>query len=285
MQATTEQWLQYVETAFSPATHQGYAKVIRRFVRNYDKSFDELSSQDIIGYLHGHERRGVSRRTLNTWLLILRSFLRWAIDQGLIDPRIREQIPRKIKYDKTPPLAATPEEVDLLLRCGGMKSCYRLALLLMFDAGLRVSEVIGLRWGDVNLEDRTISVPGKGHKRRLLPIVSERLYERLLRASRVGTEPQWPIVWTDHAGREPDQPLAAESVRRSLREARKTVRLKRNLTPHSLRHGFATRAAKANINAKFIQQALGHCSLETTDEYLSSLVGDLDSLREALAQI
>ena len=92
-------------------------------------------------------------------------------------------------------------------------------------------------------------------------------------------------MWTDHAGREHEQPLVAESVRRSLREAQQTARLKRKLTPHNFRHGFAARAAKAGINAKFIQQALGHASLVTTDEYLASLVGDLDSLREALEQI
>ncbi len=254
-------------------------------VRSHGKSLDELINQDIVAYLHSHERRGGSRRTVNSWLLILRSFLRWAIDQELIAPKIREQIPRKIKYDKTAPVTATAEEVDLLLRYGGMQSCYRLALLLMFEAGLRVSEAIGLRWSDVNLEARTISVPGKGHKRRLLPIVSERLYERLLQASRVGTRPQWPVVWTDHASREHDQPLAAESVRRSLRAAQQTARIKRKLTPHNFRHGFAARVAKAGINAKFIQQALGHASLATTDDYLASLVGDLDGLREALAQI
>ena len=95
----------------------------------------------------------------------------------------------------------------------------------------------------------------------------------------------WPVVWIDHAGKRREEPLTPASIRQRLKQACARANLSRRLTPHCLRHGFAARAARAGINAKFIQQALGHCSLEVTQCYLDSLTGDVDSLREALSQL
>ncbi len=123
---------------------------------------------------------------------------------------------------------------------------------------------------------------GKGHKRRLLPIASRRLYQMLAAAGQGLIRPPWPVLWIGHAGKRREEPLTPASIRQRLNQACARANLSRRLTPHCLRHGFA---ARAGINAKFIQQALGHCSLEVTQCYLDSLTGDVDSLREALSQL
>ena len=80
-------------------------------------------------------------------------------------------------------MAATEPEADLLLQKGGLLAPYQLAVLLMFDTGLRVSEAAQMRWRDIDLAGGTINVLGKGNQRRLLPIASRRLYQMLVAAS------------------------------------------------------------------------------------------------------
>ena len=95
----------------------------------------------------------------------------------------------------------------------------------------------------------------------------------------------WPVVWIDHAGKRREEPLTPTSIRERLSQACHRANLSRRLTPHCLRHGFAARAARAGVNARFIQQALGHYSLDVTQRYMDSLTGDIDSLREALSAL
>ena len=97
-------------------------------------------------------------------------------------------------------MAATKEEVDLILGQGGLPAPYRLAVLLMFDLGLRVSEAAGLRWKDVDLASATITVVGKGNKLRQLPIASARLQRALAAPKKPGGRANWPVLWIDHAG-------------------------------------------------------------------------------------
>lgn len=82
-----------------------------------------------------------------------------------------------------------------------------------------------------------------------------------------------------------EEPLTPSSIRQRLNQACLAAGLTRSLTPHCFRHGFATRAARAGINSKFIQQALGHSSLDVTDRYLTSLDDDVVALRQALSPL
>ena len=78
-----------------------------------------LTAPDIIGYLQSQLARGVSRRTVNTWLIAIRSFLGWAARQGLVDAQLKQQLPITITYEPSQPVAATEEEIDLILDKGG----------------------------------------------------------------------------------------------------------------------------------------------------------------------
>lgn len=198
---------------FAASTYQGYGKVIRRLARSIDKCPKELAAQDILSYLHSHLQRGVSRHTVNTWLLTIRSFLGWAAQQGLVAPQLRQQLPSSISYELSQPVAATEQEVDLILSQGRLPAPYQLAVLLMFDMGLRVSEAAQLRWRDVDLATRTINVLGKGSKRRQLPITSLRLYQMLAAASQGVIWPHWPVVWIGHGGKRCEEPLTPTAIR------------------------------------------------------------------------
>jgi len=285
LQAVVEQWLEYVKTSLAASTHQGYASIMRRWAKHETKAPAELAAADIISYLQSHLARGVSRRTVNTWLIAIRSFLGWAARQGLVDAQLKQQLPATITYQPSKPVAATPEEIDLILGQGGLPAPYRLAILLMFDLGLRVSEATELRWKGVDLASAAITLVGKGNKLRQLPIASGRLQRALAAAHEPGAGAHWPVVWTDRAGRRRDEPLNTTTIRERLSQACEQANLSRRLTPHSLRHGFAARAAKAGVNARFIQQALGHYSLDVTQRYMDSLTGDIDGLRKALSDL
>jgi len=108
------------------------------------------------------------------------------VQQGLVAAQLKRQLPGSITYEPSQPVAATEEEVDLILGQGGLPAPYQLAVLLMFDLGLRVSEAAGLRWKDVDLASGTITIVGKGNKLRQLPIVSPRLQRALAAAQKQG---------------------------------------------------------------------------------------------------
>ncbi len=285
LQDVVEQWLEHVRISLAASTHEGYTNIIRRWAKNVTKAPDELTAPDIIGYLQSHLDRGVTRRTANSWLIAMRSFLGWAARQGLVDAQLKQQLPVTITYAPSRPVAATEEEIDLILGKGGLPAPYRLAILLMFDLGLRVSEATGLRWKDVDLTSASITVAGKGNKLRQLPIASARLQRALAAAHKPGMRADWPVIWIDHAGKRREAPLNPTSIRQRLNQACDEANLSRRLRPHCLRHGFAARAAKAGVNAKFIQQALGHYSLDVTQRYMDSLTGDIDALRKALGEL
>ncbi len=255
-----DDWLYQVEQTRADSTHNLYKSVIEQL---YDYGGDPgtWTAQTIAGFLDRCAERGNQASTRRTKLGVIRAFLS--------DMNIDLPTPESIPVTQSSPVTATEEEMDLLIRHADGK--YRLALLLMADAGLTESEVRKLRWRDVSGD--SLFVYGPASKTRTVPIITRRLAQAGEANGAGGDE----FVVPGRRGKM----LARGYLNYVLRGACARAGMERRLTARSVRHGFVARAVRRGVPAKAIQQAVGHSNLATTDRYLAELEGDADFVRRS----
>lgn len=266
-----ERWLDFILETASERTYELYSQVARELVSSVGHP-EKWKVGSVAKYLDWLREKGNSDRSRHTKLQIVRSFMRWAgesLPKGVI-----ESVPPNIRFKASPPRVAKPTDIEELIAGLDDYPTLRLAVLLMADAGLRESEVRGLRWGDV--DDGVMTIEGKGSKTRKVPAVTPRLFEAL----RDGLDSHKPseYIVPDSSGGQ----LVRGTIGRQLKAACRRLGLTA-MNPHSFRHGFAIRAVLSGIPAPLIQRALGHSSLAVTDIYLRGLDGDVQSLKEGFA--
>jgi integrase/recombinase XerC len=223
------------------------------------------------------ERASLSRR-----LSAIRSFLRFARARDWIardvgrlvpSPKAKRKLPRFLKIEDIEELLKTPDPATFLGRRD------RAILELMYASGLRVSETVGLSIGDLDLEGRWVKAFGKGSKERAVPFgpPAEEALRDYLETDRSGSTPSDPLFVNWRGGR-----LTARSVARMLHKQLVKMGSARTLSPHGLRHSFATHLLAAGADLRTIQELLGHSMLSTTQRYTHvDLGGLLDDYRGA----
>ena len=229
-------------------------------MREIDTRAIRIFLSSILGV--GEEKTTASRR-----LSAVRGFTAWLCWRGLIaeDPSLGLKGPKK---SEALPRALSYEQIDKLLTEGpeeGSKSFRRdrLVLELMYGAGLRVSELIGLNWNMVELDERMLRVMGKGDKERLVPIGAplKKLLEDWRDVTCVdGAAP----VFLSAKGAER---LTVRTVDRIVLRAAARVGL-HGVTPHTLRHSCATHMLENGAPLHVVQEMLGHESIASTQRYL-----------------
>lgn len=256
-------WIEHIETFLTRTTLESYKLILRQMVSVCGEP--ELWQADSINkFLRWCRNQGNQESSCSTKLNAVKSFLSWAGDSV---PAVT--LPKKLSFEKKQPRAATPEEVDRLLNHHLFQGPYRLALLLMADAGLRESEVRGLRWEEIG-ED--IKIHGKGRKLRLIPAdISPRLA-----ATITAFHKEAGYIVPGQSG----NILSRGWLNQLLSRACHDLHLPRILTCHCLRHGFASQAALRGVHIKAIQLALGHSNLAITSRYLEGLDGGSEMIRK-----
>lgn len=214
-----------------------------------------------------------SPATLARKIATLRSFYKWAERRGLADvnpmtlirtPRQGKRLPKAITIEQVERLLSAPAENDLL----GARD--RAMLETLYSTGIRVSELVGLNNEDLDLAGESLHVRGKGKKERIVPLGTHalaavgRYLERVKVESRSnGPLPTGkPLFVNKHGGR-----LSSRSVRRKLDKYLKQVGLDPSISPHTLRHSFATHLLDNGADLRSVQELLGHQSLSTTQVY------------------
>ncbi|SDM07276.1 integrase/recombinase XerD [Modicisalibacter muralis] len=211
----------------------------------------------------------------------LRRFYRWALEQRLIDgdplsevrlPRVRANLPDTLDEEEVERLLGAPDvETPLGLRDRAM-------LEVLYGCGLRVSELIGLRLDTVNLRQGVVRVLGKGDKERLVPMGEEaQLWvERYLRAGRgalmsdIRRPPLFP-------GRN-DGFMTRQTFWHRIKRHAQCAGIDKPLSPHTLRHAFATHLLNHGANLRVVQLLLGHSDLSTTQIYTHVAQARLETL-------
>ena len=223
-----------------------------------------------------HEKSSLCRR-----LSAIRSYLKYLRQQGLIErdvgqlvpsPKKEAYLPRFLKIEEIMELVEAP---DLTTQLGRRD---RALFEVLYACGLRVSEAVGLSWKDVDLKKKWVRVFGKGSKERMVPFgrsaqESLKLYMKDLSSTKASD----PVFINFRGTR-----LTSRSVARILTKHLIRVASAKSLSPHGIRHSFATHLMAAGADLRTIQELLGHAHLSTTQRYTHMDLGELmDEYREA----
>lgn len=166
------------------------------------------------------------------------------------------------KRAKTLPTVLSFEEVELLLQCTTNLK-HRTFFMTLYAGGLRLSEAAHLKIPDIGSQRMQLNIAsGKGRKQRLVP-----LSPRLLTALRTYWKAYRPTVYL-FPGKSPDRPYAATSIQKAIKKAAAKAQIQKNVTPHVLRHSYATGLLEAGVDILTISRLLGHASFTTTMVYL-----------------
>jgi integrase/recombinase XerC len=279
MQREIAQFLRYlqVERGASPHTLKGYREDLTAAAEYFADETGatpdpaSLTAVDLRGLLTGLHEAGFAKTSIARKLASLRSFYRFGQREGWVktNPARALRNPRK---GRTLPHFLTTEEIGKLLAAPAARTPMglrdRAILETLYSAGLRVSELVGLNDGDVDMPQGIVRVRGKGRKERLAPLGSYALkaLAAWLKVRKVA--PREPAgrkapVFTNRFGTR----LTTRSVGRLLEKYLAETGLDARTSPHTLRHSFATHLLDRGADVRSVQELLGHKSLVTTQIY------------------
>jgi len=260
---------------YQPKTITTYTAAVRKLAEHYGRSPAQIGPEEIRTYLlHLLEEKKLSSSTLNQTICALRFFYIRVLGRPWKVAKVHFQ-----KRRRKLPTVLTESEVALLLEAAKTLKD-RAILMTLYSAGLRLRELAHLQPGDIQSDGMRILIrEAKGGKQRyvalsttLLPVL--RHYFRLYRPG------QWLFF-----GESREQPIHSRTVQRMVTETARLAGLAKTVSPHTLRHSFATHLLEHGTDLRFIQEALGHNHLKTTALYthvspraLSQIVSPLDRL-------
>jgi len=265
-----------VEKGLSANTVSAYRRDLLKFDEFGKKrklALEAVRSDDLVDFLASLYRQKLESRTVARHLVTLRNFFRYAQVQELIaedpslnleSPKIRRSLPGYLRLEEVEKILARPDEKTPL----GLRD--RAMLEVLYSTGLRVSELISLRVMDVDRSAGCIRCIGKGDKERIVPIGKKALslVERYLRDARprlIGRkqQPSAPALFINSRG----GTLSRVGVWKILSAYGRQAGLRVALTPHMLRHSFATHLLERGADLRSVQLMLGHSDISTTQIY------------------
>lgn len=258
-----ERFVRYLQLRnYSQRTLDSYLRCVDRFERHLPIPYRDRSRADVERFLlHLRRDRKLSPSSQKMHLAAIRAFATHILGR----PDLTEGIPHP-KVVRSVPELPTQDELRALFAAGWARKPWHGAVLeTLFAAGLRLGEVVVLQPRDIDSAHGLVHVRrGKGAKPRSVMLSPWLL--RSLRRYWVAARPPGP--WLFPGQRKLTEPIATKSVQNAVAMAAKDIGLKRRLTPHVLRHAFATGLLDNGVDLRTIQRLLGHASLETTTVYL-----------------
>jgi integrase/recombinase XerD len=260
-----------------PKTQEAYIRAVRKLAAYLKGSPDTASVEDLRNFQLHLVDAGTSPITLNATLTGLKFF--FDVTLGRIELMAKMQ---PVKVPRTLPVVLSPEEVSRLI-AAARNIKHQVALSVAYGTGLRVSEVVGLKVTDVDSQRMTLRVEqGKGRKDRyamLSPVLLQRLrsWWRIAHAQGKILPGGWLFP-----GLDPMDPLSTRQLNRAVHAAAEAAGIDKRVSPHTLRHSFATHLLERKVDIRVIQVLLGHKKLETTSVYTHVAT---DLLREVISPL
>ncbi len=276
LDALADEYLNYllVEKGLSPNTLAAYSRDLLRYLDFLaDHGKGTVSGRDtplLLKYLINLRKDGLGSRSRARHLVTLRGFYRYLAREGILprDPARLIDLPKSGL--KLPDVLSSEEIARLLSAVESERpvDLRNLAMLeLLYAAGLRVSELVNLKVTDVNLEAGFVRVMGKGSKERIVPFgqsarrsISEYLSEARPRLLKAHTS---DVLFVARAGR----PMTRQGFWKMLKTCARRAGLVKKVTPHSLRHSFASHLLEGGADLRAVQIMLGHADISTTQIY------------------
>lgn len=274
MDKHAEKFLVYLkaEKNYSAHTRESYRHDLRRFYLLLDERPLHTVSKDVVrSYLARMNEEGLSRRTIGRRMAALRTFFRFLVREGHIEKNPLAAV-RNPKMEKKLPIVMEESEVARLLEAPeddltGRRD--RAILETLYSTGMRVSELVGLAADKIDFIGGVCRVFGKGSKERLCPIGDRALrnIRRYLETREKKGFAKGGAVFLNHSKNKKGSSLTARSVCRVLDRYIERASRGQGISPHTLRHSFATHLLNRGADLKSVQELLGHENLSTTQIY------------------
>jgi len=266
-----------VECGLSANTHKAYRRDLRRFLASLGDSkltgLEKLNTRHVERFMRGCKSDGLAVSSAARALAAVRMFCRYLVLQGVLrldvsagqeTPKKWNRLPTVLDHRAVDELLAAPRE-----DCDALAVRDRAILTLLYATGMRAAEIAGLKLCDVNFNLGVVRVFGKGSKERIVPAAEKALdavrrYIDTARTEQAGGESkpvQRLFLSKTH------KPLAREDIFRIVRKYVRRAGLRGNISPHTLRHCFATQLLARGADLRSVQEMLGHADISTTQVY------------------
>ena len=226
-----------------------------------------VTQHHIRAFIAQRHRKGLGGKSLQRLLSAVRSLFRWMLREGLAEhnpatpvraPKSPRHLPATLDADSIGQLLDIPCDTPLAIRDKAIME-------LFYSSGLRLSELAGLRWEQLDLASGMVTVTGKGNRTRMVPVgrmASEALLE-WRKASVNFASFEEPHVFVSQRG----NPIAVRTIQARIRHWAKHQGIPQNIYPHLLRHSFASHMLESSGDLRAVQELLGHADISTTQIY------------------
>lgn len=266
---------QRIEKGLAENTVAAYGRDLSKFAKwaaKHGKKLPDLTRDDVVDFLGSLYREKLDSRTVSRYLVTLRNFFRYALAEGEISsaptqnlesPKIWKKLPGFLTLDEVERLLAVPDTATPI----GLRD--KAMLELLYSTGLRVSELVGLRLPEVDRNTGVVRCIGKGSKERLVPVGRKALaaLEAYLRDGRPKLlrpgRPASPWLFVSRRGGK----LSRIAFWKNLKRYGRKAGIRSRLSPHKLRHSFATHLLERGADLRSVQMMLGHADIATTQIY------------------
>jgi integrase/recombinase XerD len=280
MESTIHVFLSYlrVEKGLAQNTILAYGRDLKRFAeflrKRHKERMEDVTREDIVDFLSSLYKEKLDSRSVARYLVSLRGLYKFGMMEGTVDtdptenlesPKVRNSLPTYLRV----------EEIDKLLQAPNLATSIglrdRAMLEVLYSTGLRVSELLNLRISDIDMRIGCVRCIGKGDKERLVPIgrkAIEAVEQYLAQARPKFARPSSPpphnqSLFLTSIGRR----LSRVSIWKILHDYGTRLGLRGRLTPHKLRHSFATHLLEGGADLRSVQLMLGHADISTTQIY------------------
>lgn len=242
--------------------------IIKFYEWNNNSDITYMSKKQILEYI-SYLRSYLNEKSINRHISSLKGFYLYLVDNNVIRESPLEEI-YSLKTKKILPKYLSVEEVDRLLNIN-LKTPFdyrnKAMLEVMYATGLRVSELVGLCFSNIDFENSLIRVNGKGKKERIVPLGEIAQYYLKIYIndyrSKLLNKNNYDLIFLNNHGK----PISRQGFNFILNNIRKEVKIDKDITPHTLRHSFATHLLERGADIRSIQEMLGHENISTTNIY------------------
>lgn len=246
----------------------------------------DIAKGDLRNYIR-HQRVDCKSKesSIKRRLASLKLMFKWAQHEAMVESNPFDGLLEKIRLPKRLPRALDRQDAQRLRSAVSSiqkddnldTACRKIAILLLLETGIRVSELTGIRLEDISLSDRSIKIHGKGNRQRMVYFLSSKVSQHLQtylgKRKQAGSNQHNLLITRDEAIVKPPK------IRSWLKTIASEVGINRHVTPHMLRHTCATQWLESGLDIRYVQKLLGHHSISTTEIYTH--VSD-QGLRDAL---
>ncbi|MEM2933316.1 MAG: tyrosine-type recombinase/integrase [Methanocellales archaeon] len=260
-----EVFLNEKKIVLSPLALKQYKQILSELRKFSGKELKSVTKLDIVSFLSHLYNKNLKKSSISTYQRIIKSFYGYLYENKLLPENPCRNL-YNVKPEGKAPVYLTLEEVELLLNAA-KNPRDRLIFQILYATGLRVSELINIRYSNIDFKNCTIKVFGKGSRERYV-LVREELMGEIKCFCEVNKKSDMDRLFN----------ITARAIELNIKKAAKQVGIRKEVTPHKLRHSFATHMLQRGADIRAIQKLLGHSSLNTTQIYADYSIEDLKKI-------